>query len=202
MNERIIESAKKYIKNFFQNDFSGHDYYHSMRVYNLATHIAQYENADIILVQLIALLHDVDDYKISAGSSNFKNTRCFLKEHEVSDSQIEMICSIIAEISYKGADTHVPQMIEGRIVQDADRLDAMGAIGIARTFAYGGTISRPIHNPEITPRTDINCAAYQNDKGTSINHFYEKLLCPEGIAQYRRSQKNRRTEAFFYDEFS
>lgn len=189
MNENIIRSAKIYIKDIFQNDFSGHDYYHSIRVYNLATHIAQHENADLTLVQLIALLHDVDDYKLFAQNRNFQNTRYFLNSHNIPPLQIDNICSIIADISYKGTETHPPESIEGKIVQDADRLDAIGAIGIARTFAYGGTINRPIHNPLLTPHTDINYADYQNCKGTSINHFYEKLLCLKELLNTSEAKK-------------
>lgn len=201
MNEKIIDSAKIYIKNIFQNDFSGHDYYHSIRVYNLATHIAQYENADLTLVQLIALLHDVDDYKLFEGNRNFQNTRYFLDSHNIPPLQIDTICSIIADISYKGSETHTPESIEGKIVQDADRLDAIGAIGIARTFAYGGTINRPIHNPLLTPNIDINCADYKNHKGTSINHFYEKLLCLRELFNTSEAKKIAEHRHLFMNNF-
>lgn len=205
MDKNIIENARKYIKDLFQNDSGGHDYYHSIRVYNLATHIAQFENADIMLTQLIALLHDVDDYKLFPGNTNFQNTRYFLNIQKFQPLQIDAICSVIAEISYKGSKSYAPKSIEGKIVQDADRLDAIGAIGIARTFAYGGTVNRPIHDPSIAPNPDMNYSFYQNYKGTSINHFYEKLLClkdsfntseAKKIAEQRHSfMKN------FLDEF-
>lgn len=201
MNEKIIDSAKIYIKNIFQNDFSGHDYYHSIRVYNLATHIAQYENADLTLVQLIALLHDVDDYKLFEGNRNFQNTRYFLDSHNIPPLQIDTICSVIADISYKGSETHTPESIEGKIVQDADRLDAIGAIGIARTFAYGGTINRPIYAPLIAPNIDINCADYQNHKGTSINHFYEKLLCLRELLNTSEAKKIAEHRHLFMNNF-
>lgn len=201
MNENIIRSAKIYIKDIFQNDFSGHDYYHSIRVYNLATRIAQHENADLTLVQLIALLHDIDDYKLFAQNRNFQNTRYFLNSHNIPPLQIDNICSIIADISYKGTETHPPESIEGKIVQDADRLDAIGAIGIARTFAYGGIINRPIHDPLLTPHTDINYADYQNYKGTSINHFYEKLLCLKELLNTSEAKKIAEHRHLFMNNF-
>lgn len=201
MNENIIRSAKIYIKDIFQNDFSGHDYYHSIRVYNLATRIAQHENADLTLVQLISLLHDIDDYKLFAQNRNFQNTRYFLNSHNIPPLQIDNICSIIADISYKGTETHPPEGIEGKIVQDADRLDAIGAIGIARTFAYGGIINRPIHDPLLTPHTDINYADYQNYKGTSINHFYEKLLCLKELLNTSEAKKIAEHRHLFMNNF-
>ena len=201
MDENIIRSAKIYIKDIFQNDFSGHDYYHSIRVYNLATRIAQHENADLTLVQLIALLHDIDDYKLFAQNRNFQNTRYFLNSHNIPPLQIDNICSIIADISYKGTETHPPESIEGKIVQDADRLDAIGAIGIARTFAYGGIINRPIHDPLLTPHTDINYADYQNYKGTSINHFYEKLLCLKELLNTSEAKKIAEHRHLFMNNF-
>lgn len=201
MNSFVVENAKRYIKNLFQEDFSGHDYYHSIRVYNLATHIAHFENANIILVQIIALLHDADDYKLALGNDNFKNTHYFLESQRIPASQIDIICQTIAEISYKGADTHTPQSIEGKIVQDADWLDAIGAIGIARTFAYGGTVKRPLHIPTISPKTDICYSDYQKYNGTSINHFYEKLLLLKEMLNTNEAKKIAEHRHNFMNDF-
>lgn len=150
----------------------------SMRVYRLAIQIAEQENADMLIVQLAALLHDVDDVKLSLEKHETKrNAVRFMKNSGVDDKVIASVCKIIDEVSFAGIDSVVPSTIEGKCVQDADRLDAMGAIGIARTFAYGGSKGRRIHDPDIKPMTNMNKADYnQNHNSTSINHFYEKLL--------------------------
>ncbi len=174
----VIERAIQYIKQLLARDFSGHDYYHTMRVYKLAVEIAKQEQADMLIVELAALLHDVDDIKISpetyAEKSNVVN---FMKLNGVEDCVIESVCKIIDEISFVGTESITPSTIEGKCVQDADRLDAMGAIGIARTFAYGGSRGRKIYDPEIKPMLNMSKEEYyENHNSTSINHFYEKLL--------------------------
>ena len=150
----------------------------SMRVYRLAIQIAEQENADMLIVQLAALLHDVDDVKLSPETHDTKkNAVRFMKNSGVDDKVIASVCKIIDEVSFAGTDSVVPSTLEGKCVQDADRLDAIGAIGIARTFAYGGSKGRRIHDPDIKPMTNMNKADYnQNHNSTSINHFYEKLL--------------------------
>ena len=177
MNEYLLEKTLSYIKDIFKNDYSGHDYYHTVRVYNLATSICNEENADLEIVQLASLLHDVDDYKLFGGNgSNYSNAKTFLKNNNIPDEKINLICDIIGSISFKGTDSKVPENLEGKIVQDADRLDAIGAIGIARTFAYGGRKNRSMHVPNEKPRNDMNFEEYSTLNGTTINHFYEKLL--------------------------
>lgn len=174
----MIENAIEYVKQIFANDCSGHDYYHTMRVYRLAMQIAEQENADMLIVQLAALLHDVDDVKLSPETHETKKKAVrFMKNSGVDDKVIASVCKIIDEVSFAGTDSVVPSTIEGKCVQDADRLDAMGAIGIARTFAYGGSKGRKIYDPDIKPLLNMNKADYQqNHNSTSINHFYEKLL--------------------------
>lgn len=177
MNKDLLEKTLLYIKEKFQNDYSGHDYYHSVRVYNLAASICKEENADLEIVQLASLLHDVDDYKLFGGKiGTYSNAEAFLKANGVPDERIKAICGIISTISFKGTDTQVPKSIEGKIVQDADRLDAIGAIGIARVFAYGGSKNRAIHIPHEKAHENMSFEEYSASKGTSINHFYEKLL--------------------------
>lgn len=177
MDKDLLERTLLYIQERFQNDYSGHDYYHSIRVYKLATSICKGENADIEIVQLAALLHDVDDYKLFGGNvGTSSNAEAFLISNKIADIQIKAICDIIASISFKGTDTQIPKSLEGKIVQDADRLDAIGAIGIARTFAYGGSKNRSMHIPNQKPREDMNLEEYTKSNGTTINHFYEKLL--------------------------
>ena len=173
----IIEQALTYVKTFFERDFSGHDYFHTLRVFKMATHIAINEKAELKIVQLAALLHDVDDRKISPETHAEKaNARQFLADHHVDKATIDRICQIIGEISYAGKDSVTPTSLEGKCAQDADRLDAIGAIGIARAFAYGGSHNRFMHHPDIAPRMDMGKEEYYQHPSTTINHFYEKLF--------------------------
>ena len=163
----------------------------SMRVYRLAIEIAEQENAEMLIVQLAALLHDVDDVKLSPETHEAKkNAVGFMKNNGVDDKVIASVCKIIDEVSFAGIDSVVPSTIEGKCVQDADRLDAMGAIGIARTFAYGGSKGRRIHDPDIKPMTNRNKADYnQKHNSTSINHFYEKLLLLKDMMNTETAKK-------------
>lgn len=174
----MTDNEMKFIKNIFSGDSSGHDYYHTIRVYKMATKIAKQENADVRTVQLAALLHDVDDIKLSPDThAAKKNAVDFMIANKIDTETINAVCKIIDEVSFAGTDSVVPDTIEGKCVQDADRLDAIGAIGIARTFAYGGSKGRKIYDPEITPKIGMNKEEYRNNQdSTSINHFYEKLL--------------------------
>ena len=174
----MVDNALEYIKEIFSCDSSGNDYYHTIRVYKLATEIAKQENADVNIVQLAALLHDVDDIKLSPEThTTNKNAVDFMTANGVNTDMIDIVCKIIDEVSFAGTDSVVPSTIEGKCVQDADRLDAIGAIGIARTFAYGGSRGRKIYDPDIKPRIGMSKEEYQKSmNSTSINHFYEKLL--------------------------
>ncbi len=177
MDKTIINDALEFVKKTFNDDYSGHDYFHTLRVYKMATRIAEQENANLIIVQLAALLHDVDDIKLSPETSVNKDRAVdFLGKHGISEAMIKTICNIIGKVSFRGTDSITPETIEGKCVQDADRLDAMGAIGIARTFAYGGSHNRIIYDPEIKPTVNMNSDEYKNHISTSINHFYEKLF--------------------------
>ncbi len=157
----------------------------------MAMQIAEQENADMLIVQLAALLHDVDDVKLSPETHETKrNVVIFMINSGVDDKVIASVCKIINEVSFAGIDSVVPSTIEGKCVQDADRLDAMGAIGIARTFAYGGSKGRRIHDPDIKPMTNMNKADYQqNHNSTSINHFYEKLLLLKDMINTESAKK-------------
>ncbi len=206
----LIESTIKYVKDFFQNEFSGHDFYHTLRVYNLAKSIAQSEQCDTKLVYLGALLHDVDDYKIvGQEQESFYNAKTFLKSQNVSNEEIEKICHIISQVSFKGKDTMTPDTVEGMIVQDADRLDAIGAIGIGRTFAYGGNHNTPMHIPELKYKDNMSADEYYKNVGTTINHFYEKLLKLKDLMNTETAKKmavhrHEYMEDFlkeFYDEW-
>ena len=204
--EQLVQNAAKFIKAVFQNDLSGHDFFHSMRVYRTAMKIAQAEHADMEVVALAALLHDVDDRKLSPMTAEKKeNAARFMCSQNVSESEIRQVCQIIDEVSFKGTDSVRPSTPEGKCVQDADRLDALGAIGIARTFAYGGSHNRTIYDPELPPRTAMNQAQYYSSKSTSLNHFYEKLFLLEGMmnTETGKAIARKRTQYMqqFVDEF-
>lgn len=204
--EQLVQNATKFIKEIFQNDFSGHDFFHSMRVYRTAINIAEAEHADMEVVALAALLHDVDDRKLSPMTAEKKeNAARFMRSQNMSESEIRQVCQIIDEVSFKGTDSVRPSTPEGKCVQDADRLDALGAIGIARTFAYGGNHNRAIYDPELPPRTAMNQAQYYSSKSTSLNHFYEKLFLLEGMmnTETGKAIARKRTQYMqqFVDEF-
>ena len=160
----MIEKAIAYAKSVFAGDSSGHDFDHTMRVYRMATRIARQEGADLEIVQLASLLHDVDDKKLSAQTcENKDNAVGFLRQNGVEEDKIQMIVEIISQISFS-AGNGAPASVEGKCVQDADRLDAIGAIGIGRAFAFGGSRGRQMHDPT------------GEDKSSTIQHFYDKLL--------------------------
>lgn len=177
MSKAIINDALKFVRNIFSDDYSGHDYFHTLRVYKMAMRIAEQEDANLIVVQLAALLHDVDDIKLSPETyANKDRAVDFMRKHSISEAMIKIVCNIIDEVSFRGTDSITPETIESKCVQDADRLDAMGAIGIARTFAYGGNHNQIIYDPEIKPSVNMNADKYQSHISTTINHFYEKLF--------------------------
>lgn len=172
-----VNAALAYARAFFEGEASGHDFWHTWRVWKTAERLAEAEGADGETVALAALLHDVDDAKLSPATAADKaNAVGFLRQQGLAEDRIAAIVHIIEQVSYKGEDSAVPDSLEGQCVQDADRLDAIGAIGIARTFAFGGSRGRIIWDPESRPRTHLREADYRSDGGCTLNHFYEKLL--------------------------
>ena len=181
MAVNLVDRAMTYVKERLKNEYSGHDYFHALRVFKMATRIAEREGANLEIVQLAALLHDVDDRKISPETcESLANAREFLMSNGTIEDDISLICQIIREISF-GENDLPPSTIEGKCVQDADRLDAIGAIGIARAFAYGGSHHRQMYNPDIKPSLNMTKEEYQKSESTTVNHFYEKLFKLRGL---------------------
>ncbi|MFV0378701.1 MAG: HD domain-containing protein [Mangrovibacterium sp.] len=176
-NSVFIHETALYVRLQFEQEGSGHDWWHIQRVWQLAIKIAHHEKADPFLVEMAALLHDLDDWKLNTPDTDGKRSEKWMQKLGVPSDQIIKIEQIIAEVSFKGAGVNTtPYTTEAQIVQDADRLDAMGAIGIARTFAYGGNKNRLIYDPEIKPEMHLDFESYKKTNAPTINHFYEKLL--------------------------
>ncbi|GAB1454258.1 HD domain-containing protein [Draconibacterium sp.] len=171
-----LTQTENYIRSIFENEGTGHDWWHIHRVRNLALKIAESEGGNFFIIEMAALLHDVDDWKLN-GDVLTSNAESWLKNVMVTEAEANKILEIIDQVSYKGAGVEtVASSIEAKIVQDADRLDAIGAIGIARTFAYGGNKGRSIYNPDIKPELHYDFESYKKTTAPTINHFYEKLL--------------------------
>lgn len=175
----IISLTVDHIRKVLADDSSGHDWWHIDRVRRTALEIAREEQADLGVVELAALLHDVADWKFHGGDDQAgpRAAREWLELNNVDPKVVDAVCEIVAGVTFKGAGV-VTEMstLEGKCVQDGDRLDAIGAIGIARAFAFGGHFGRPMHDPETPHQLHESFAAYKSKHSPTINHFYEKLL--------------------------
>lgn len=171
----LIEQTIEFVKKELENAESGHDWWHTYRVYNLSKAIGKEENVDMEIVELGALLHDVADRKFHNGDHTVgpRKAKEFLSG-KLSEDKIEHVIKIIENISFSSEQVFKSKELD--VIQDADRLDAIGAMGIARCFTYTGHTNREIHNPEIKPKLNMSKEEYKKNKGTGINHFYEKLL--------------------------
>ncbi len=180
IDSNILNATIRFVKKQLDTAEGGHDWFHIERVYKLALRIAEKEaDVDVLVVQLAALLHDIADSKFHDGDETIgpRLAREFLSEQQLAGDQLEQVIAVIENISFKGgnqAQTYFSK--ELAVVQDADRLDAIGAIGIARTFNYGGFKNRALYDPEIQPNLQLSKEAYKNSKAPTLNHFYEKLL--------------------------
>jgi len=189
--EKIIQDAKNYIKEIFKDDSSGHDSDHTLRVYKNALDILKTEKAaDSFIVGLASLLHDVDDFKLFPNNTDYQNARKFMTDEKIDSLTQEKVIHIISQVSYKCEDTVPPDTLEGKIVTDADRLDAIGAIGIARAFAYGGAHKRKLYDEE-DEKADPHKSykEYQKHSSSTIAHFYEKLLHLEELMNTKEAKK-------------
>ena len=175
----LLDNTILFVKQQLENAEGGHDWFHMERVYKNTLLIAREEDCDLTVVQLGALLHDIADSKFHDGDETIgpKTARTFLENEKVDEATIQHVIKIIENISFKGGnfEKHFHSK-ELAIVQDADRLDAIGAIGIARTFNYGGFKNRALYNPEIAPNLNMTKEEYKNSEAPTLNHFYEKLL--------------------------
>lgn len=211
--EEIINQTAEYIKTKLLGEGSGHDWWHVYRVWKNAIHIGKQEKADMFVIELAALLHDIADWKFYNGNDEIgpQMAKLWLEELSVDNAVITHVCQIIKDVSFKGAGV-VTKMktTEGMVVQDADRLDAIGAIGIARTFAYGGSKGREIYNPDIKPEIHQSFEKYKNSQSPTLNHFYEKLLLLKDLmnttaAKNMAEHRHKIMENFleeFYQEWS
>lgn len=178
-NPDIINKTIAFVKQQLENAEGGHDWFHIQRVYNNALHIAEKEECNLLVVQLGALLHDIADSKFHNGDETVgpKTAQAFLEKEGVEETVIAHVVNVIKNISFKGGNFERQfNSAELDIVQDADRLDAIGAIGIARTFNYGGFMNRALYNPDIAPQLSMTKEEYKKSNNPTINHFYEKLL--------------------------
>lgn len=175
----IVDATIIYVKQQLEGAEAGHDWFHIERVYRNALHIADQEHCNREVVQLAALLHDIADSKFHGGDESIgpKTARTFLESQHADAATIDHVVKIIENISFKGGKTERTfSSLELDIVQDADRLDAIGAIGIARTFNYGGFKNRPMYDPAIAPNMHMTKEEYKASNAPTINHFYEKML--------------------------
>jgi uncharacterized protein len=177
--DEVLDQTADYVRAELQEDSSGHDWWHVHRVRELAVDLAEREGADLYVVQLAALLHDISDYKLNGGDHEKgpQLAHDWLIKLGESDGCADAVARIIAALSFRGSSTRSRMdTIEGMVVQDADRLDAIGAIGIARAFAFGGFAGQLMYEPGLKPKADMTQGEYEKRNGTTVNHFYEKLL--------------------------
>lgn len=200
----LIDQTILYVKNELANAEAGHDWFHIERVYKNALQIAETESCDLEIVKLAALLHDIADSKFHNGDETVgpAKARQFLESHQLESSKIDLLVKIIENISFKGGQKKANfQSKELDIVQDADRLDAMGAIGIARTFHYGGFKNRLIYDPNINPVLNQSPEAYKNSQAPTLNHFYEKLLLLKDRMNTEKGKKMAEKRHIFMERF-
>jgi uncharacterized protein len=204
VHQILIDRTASHVQEVLAGDGTGHDWWHVYRVWKNAQRIGQAEGANMLVVELAALLHDIADWKLNDGDSTVgpRIARKWLDSQSVEAAISDRVCEIIAGISFKGASVEPPPLsLEGQVVQDADRLDAMGAIGIARAFAYGGSKGRAIHDPAAKPIEHRTAEKYLKSGGTTINHFHEKLLLLQDRMNTATGQAMARDRHRFMEDY-
>jgi len=203
--ESIIEQTEAHVKKTLKGESSGHDWWHAYRVWKMSLKIAKEERCgDLFVIQLAALLHDIGDWKFNSGDDSVgpKLARAWLEKLQVEEDVISHVCQIIKEISFKGAGVKSKiNTKEGMVVQDADRLDAIGSIGIARTFAYGGYKGGEIYNPEIKIKLHKTFEEYKSAESTTVNHFYEKLLLLKDLMNTKTGKRIAQKRHKFMEQY-
>lgn len=204
----MIAATAGHVKAKLSGEGSGHDWFHIERVRRNALRIGRDEGADLFVVELAALLHDIADWKFAGGDDTAgpREARAWLATLGVESAIIEHVCEIIKDLSFKGAGVPAAmRTTEGRVVQDADRLDALGAIGIARAFAYGGHKGSELYNPDVKPELHTTFEQYKRSRGSTINHFHEKLLLLKDRMNTRTArtlaEQRHRVMEEFLDQF-
>ncbi len=188
----MVAATAKHVEKLFAGEGSGHDWWHIKRVWQNALMIGRQEKADLTIVQLGALLHDIADWKFHAGDEEAgpKAARQWLLSLDAPEELIERVCQIVKEVTFKGAGVDTtPTSLEAQVVQDADRLDAIGAIGIGRAFAYGGHKGREMYHPGQEPQLHASFEEYKKNQSPTLNHFYEKLFLLKDRLNTRTGQQ-------------
>ncbi|MDZ5473155.1 HD domain-containing protein [Bacillus sp. 31A1R] len=203
MQKKMIEEAKKFAKETLGEDATGHDWYHIERVHRSALHIWEQEKVgDRFIIEMAALLHDIPDEKLNESKeAGEKKLHSFLDSINLDTQTKKHILDIIFSISFKGGNGSALPSIEAAIVQDADRLDAIGAIGIARAFAFGGKKGQSIYDPELTVREQMTVEEYRKGKSSSVHHFYEKLLKLKNRLNTETAKKMAEKRHAFMEQF-
>jgi uncharacterized protein len=207
-----IEQIRNIVKEKFLNHEGSHDWFHIERVYNLAIYLQEKEGGNKLIIELAALLHDISDHKYNGGNwqAGASVATELMLQVGISNEIAEKVAQVIAQVSFKGAHVNDEvETIEAKIVQDADRLDAIGAIGIARAFSYGGSKNRPLYDPEILPKLHSSKEEYAKSVSHTVNHFYEKLFLIKDLMKTlsgkelaeKRHQLMENFIAEFYEEW-
>lgn len=202
--EEIVNHTTDYVRERFEGEPSGHDWWHLYRVWKNSIIIGEHEDVDMHIVQLAALLHDIADWKFNNGNENIglNAARELLGSLGEDEEVVTQVCEIIETLSFKGAGViNKMKTKEGEVVQDADYLDAIGAIGIARTFAYGGSAGRVMYDPSIKPEFHDSFESYKRSRGTVINHFYEKLLLIKDLLNTDTARNIAKRRQQFMEDF-
>jgi uncharacterized protein len=203
VKKRFVQATEMFVRQQLGDDATGHDWFHVDRVRKNALYIYNEEkNGDPFIIEMAALLHDIPDGKLNETiEKGQEKLALFLQTIQLSTEQKDQITEIINTISYKGGNGENLTSIEAKIVQDADRLDAIGAIGIARAFAYGGKKGQSIYDPEMDVRKEMSLEEYRNGKSSSIHHFYEKLLKLSGLMNTETAKKLAQSRQQFMELF-